>query len=57
MNEIEKELIAKYDTGRESIKDLDAAVNLLRIHGEKCDLCIHQSIREQAYKKFKKINT
>lgn len=52
MNDIEKELIAKYDTGKESIKDLEEAVNLLRIHGEECELCIHQSIRAQAYKKL-----
>lgn len=54
MNEIEKKLIDKYEHGRESIKDLDEALNLLCIHGEGCELCIHKSIREKAYKEFKK---
>lgn len=54
MNEIEKKLIAKYGIEKESIKDLREALNLLRIHGEECELCIDKSIREQAYIEFKK---
>ena len=54
MNEIEKKLIDKYGFERESIKDPGEALGLLRIHGEGFELCIHQSIREQVYKEFKK---
>lgn len=54
MDDIEKKLIDKYGKGRESIKDMAEAVNLLCIYGEKCELCIHASIRAEAYEKFKK---
>jgi len=54
MNDIEIKLIEKYGHGREAIKDLDEALNLLRIHGEGCELCIHKSIRVKAYNEFKK---
>ncbi len=54
MNEVENKLIDKYGAEKESVKDLREALNLLRIHGEECELCIHKSIREQAYKEFKK---
>lgn len=57
MNEKDQELIARFNTGKESIKDLEEALNLLRIHGEECELCIHRSIREQVYKEFRKIET
>ncbi|MDP3119779.1 MAG: hypothetical protein Q8N01_05145 [Sulfuricurvum sp.] len=62
MSDIEKKLIDKYGTGRESIKDLGEALNLLNIYGEECELCIHKSIKAQVYKEFKskleeKINT
>ncbi len=53
MKELERKLIDKYGAEKESIKDLREALNLLRIHGDKCELCIHKSIREQAYKKYK----
>lgn len=54
MNDIEKKLIDKYEAGRESIKDLGEALNLLSVYGEgECELCIHNSIRAEAYKKFK----
>ena len=54
MNDAEKNLIDKYGAGQESIKDLDEALNLLRIYGEECELCIHKSIREKAYIEYKK---
>lgn len=54
MNEIEEKYIGKYGAKKESIKDLREALNLLRIHGEECELCIHKSIREQAYNEFNK---
>jgi len=57
MNDTEKELISKYGHGRESIKDLGEALNLLCIYGEKCELCISQSIRGEAYRKFIKGTT
>jgi hypothetical protein len=57
MNEIENQLIAKYDNEKESIKDLAEALSLLSIYGEGCELCIHPSIREQAFNEFKKIKT
>jgi len=47
-------LVDKYGAEKESIKDIAEAVNLLRIHGDKCEPCIHRSIREQAYKEFQK---
>jgi len=53
MSDIEKKLIDKYGTGRESIKDLDEALNLLNVYGEECELCIHKSIKAQAYREFK----
>ena len=53
MNEIENKLIYKYGAEKESIKDLSEALNLLHIHGEECELCIHKSIREQVYNEFK----
>jgi hypothetical protein len=55
MSEIEKELNDKYGKGRESIKDLGEALNLLSIYGKECALCIDPSIRAQAYEEFKKI--
>ena len=57
MSDIEQKLIQKYGVGKDSIKDLEEALNLLRIHGEKCEPCIHQSIREQAYKELNKSKT
>ena len=53
MNTNEENLLEKYGSSKESIKDLDEALNLLRIYGEECEMCIHKSIREQAYKIFK----
>lgn len=53
MNDIESKLIDKYGRGRESIKDLDEALNLLNIYGAgECELCFHKSIRDQVYKQF-----
>ncbi|WP_426357873.1 hypothetical protein ACPUVO_15670 [Pseudocolwellia sp. HL-MZ19] len=49
-HDIEKTLINKYGSGREKIKDLDEALNLISIYGEDCELCIHSSIREKVYK-------
>lgn len=57
MNEIDKQLHAIYGCGKESIKDVNEALNLLRIHGEKCEVCFHRSIREKVYKKFKNTKT
>lgn len=53
MIEIEKKLIEKFGTRRESITDIGEALNLLSVYGEECELCIHQSIREKAYNQFK----
>ena len=56
MNKIEKKLVDKYGRDRGSIKDLGEAINLLSVYGEgECELCIHNSIRAEAYKEFKKI--
>lgn len=49
------ELIEKYGSKRESIKDLEDALNLLRIYGGDCELCIHQSIRKEAYAEFTRL--
>lgn len=53
-SDIEKEAIEKYTTGTELIKDLDEALNILSIHGEKCEKAIDSSIREQAFKAYRK---
>lgn len=53
-NDIEKKAIEKYTTGTELIKDLDEALNILSIHGEKCEKAIDSSIREQAFKDYRK---
>lgn len=45
-------LFEKYGVGRSSINDIDEALNLLNIYGDACLLCINESIRSEAYKKF-----
>ncbi len=54
MQDSNKELIEKFGKGRDEILDIGEALNLLGVYGEKCELCIHSSIREQVYKQFKK---
>ncbi|WP_299081146.1 hypothetical protein [uncultured Paraglaciecola sp.] len=56
MKDDEKGVTDKVITEKESIKDLDEAMNLLNIYGEDCELRIHKSIREQAFKLFKNLN-
>lgn len=52
-NDIEKEAIERYTMEGVLITDLDEALNILYIHGEKCEMAIHTSIRAKAYKAYK----
>jgi len=54
LSDIEKKVIEKYTMGTELVTDVDEAVNMLRIHGEECEKAIHSSIREKAYRDYKK---
>ena len=56
-NDIEKKAIEDYTTGTELITDLKEALNILTIHGEKCEKAIDSSIREQAFKDYRKLKT
>jgi hypothetical protein len=50
LSDIEKEAIERYTSLGEIITDLDEALNILSIHGEKCKKAIHPSIRAEAWK-------
>jgi hypothetical protein len=54
-SDIEKEAIEKYTAGTELIKDKSEALNILAIHGEKCEKAIDSSIREQAFEAYRKL--
>ena len=55
LSDVEKDAIEKYTTGTELIKDIDEALNILAIHGEKCEKAIDSSIREQAFEAYRKL--
>jgi hypothetical protein len=48
-SDIEKEAIEKYTFEGVIVTDLDEALNLLSIHGEKCEQAIDTSIRAEAW--------
>ncbi|PKG84375.1 hypothetical protein CXF85_08610 [Colwellia sp. 75C3] len=51
-SDIEKEAIEKYTMGNVLITDLGEALNILSIHGEKCEKAIDISIRAEACKAY-----
>jgi len=51
-SDIEKEAIERYTDGNMLITDLGQALNILSIHGEKCEKAIDPSIRAEAYKAY-----
>jgi len=52
LSKFEKEATEKYNFDNGLIKDLDVALNTLRVHGEKSTRAIDISIREQAVRIF-----
>jgi hypothetical protein len=50
LSDIEKEAIERYTFEGVIITDLDEALSILQVHGEKCEKAIDTSIRAEALK-------